>query len=461
MSRRLAVLLCVSTALLLAAVALDVTPLLRGPAPYPPEWQWGVDPKPVHAARLAPVLLCGGALLGLLWAPVDLRSRGVRGAWLLVAVLLGWGLQLALLGLEREGARAELTRRTESGSFTSYYTVATRGPGRDAADFVARHHQLLPGLRKGTPHAATHPPGPVLFYRALAVAHDRWAFLRDRVTVPVLGAALLGLLGAAAAFPVAVLGGWLSGDAAAGFRLGLLWLFVPGVALMVPQFDQALALLVAGALAALARGLAAEADVSRGWLLCVAAGFLAGAGFFVSYGAASLIVVGALGVLAAVMPAQPPVRVLRGLAVATVAALAVVLLPALWEHAPWRSLPVALSIHREQFTAPRSYLAWLVFNPLDLALFLGLPVALAGLARLGEVRAPDTRFCLGVTLGLVLLFLSGTLRGESGRILIPLMPALLVAALARPVRPARGEALLVGALLLCIDVVLRLSWRLP
>jgi hypothetical protein len=122
---------------------------------------------------------------------------------------------------------------------------------------------------------------------------------------------------------------------------------------------------------------------------------------------------------------------------------------------------VALAIHREQFTTPRSYLAWLVFNPLDLALFLGLPVALLGLVRMGQFRGADARFCLGVASGLVLLFLSGTLRGESGRILIPLMPALLVAALARPERPTRAEALLVGALLLCIDVVLRLSWQLP
>jgi hypothetical protein len=464
MSRRMVVLLCASTALLLLAVAFDASPLLRGPAPYPPEWQWELDPKAVRAARLAPALLCGVGLLGLLWAGGSGGSRSRRAGLLLAAVLLGWGLQLTLLGLEREGARAELTRRTESGSFTSYYTVATRGPGRDAADYLARHHQLLPGLRKGTPHAATHPPGPVLFYRGLALAYERSAFLRDRVTVPLLGAALLGLLGAAAAFPVAALGTWLSGDAAAGLRLGILWPFVPGVVLMVPQFDQALALLVTGALAALAAGLRREARAAVGWPACAAAGALAGAAFFISYGALSLIGVGALAVLGAVTRDRPLTRQVRGLAAFAGAAVAVALLPALWEYAPWRSLPVALAIHREQFTAPRSYLAWLVFNPWDLVVFLGLPVALVGLARLGEdagLRTADVRFALGASLGLALLLLSGTLRGESGRILVPLMPVLLAAALARPGRPTRPEALLLGTLLLCIDFVLRLSWRLP
>jgi hypothetical protein len=461
MSRRLVVLLCVSAALLLLAVASDVSPLLRGPAPYPPEWQWGFDPKPVNPTHLAPALVCGMALIGLLWASGTAGSRSVRAGLLVAAVLLGWGLQLTLLDLEREGARAELTRRTESGSFTSYYTVATRGPGRDAADFVARHHQLLPGLRKGTPHAATHPPGPVLFYRALAVAHERSAFLRDRVTVPILGAVLLGLLGAAAAFPVAALGTWLTGDAAAGLRLGVLWPLVPGVALMVPQFDQALALIVAGAVAALASGL--QRGARRMLPTCTVAGVLAGTAFFVSYGAVSLIAVGMLAVLAAVTLEQPVTRLVRGVAAFTVAALAVALLPALWEHAPWRSLPMALAIHREQFTAPRSYLTWLFFNPLDLALFLGLPVALVGVAAFGRAwrQTAQGRFRAGAALGLALLFLSGTLRGESGRILIPLLPVLLVAALVQPARPTRNEALLIGGLLLCIDVVLRLCWRLP
>src|SRR5687767_6993848 len=115
MSRRMVVLLCASTALLLLAVAFDASPLLRGPAPYPPEWQWELDPKAVRAARLAPALLCGVGLLGLLWAGGSGGSRSRRAGLLLAAVLLGWGLQLTLLGLEREGARAELTRRTESG----------------------------------------------------------------------------------------------------------------------------------------------------------------------------------------------------------------------------------------------------------------------------------------------------------------------------------------------------------
>jgi hypothetical protein len=57
-------------------------------------------------------------------------------------------------------------------------------------------------------------------------------------------------------------------------------------------------------------------------------------------------------------------------------------------------------------------------------------------------------------------------RGEVGRLWIPIMPFLLVAALEQPPgadgAPSRGRALLllVGALLLPLDLAIRAHWRL-
>jgi len=72
---------------------------------------------------------------------------------------------------------------------------------------------------------------------------------------------------------------------------------------------------------------------------------------------------------------------------------------------------------------------------------------------------------IAATTGLALLVLSGVTRGEVGRIWIPLMPFLLVAAVAEPGRgqeaaagPSRREALLLGALLVALSMVIRLSW---
>jgi hypothetical protein len=67
-----------------------------------------------------------------------------------------------------------------------------------------------------------------------------------------------------------------------------------------------------------------------------------------------------------------------------------------------------------------------------------------------------------------LLVASGLIRGEMGRILVPLMPVLLVAAVvsapsadAPEGEPSLSNALVLGTLLAATDIVLRLSWELP
>jgi len=123
--------------------------------------------------------------------------------------------------------------------------------------------------------------------------------------------------------------------------------------------------------------------------------------------------------------------------------------PALVGHHPMASLREALRIHREFFTEPRDYAVWLVFDPLDLAVFIGLPVAVSLAAA--AVRAarrliararlqPDEAFRLAAVVALLALLVSGQTRGEVGRIWIPIMPMLLVAALARPAHPDDDHA---------------------
>src|SRR5204863_5308460 len=64
-TRSRAALLAAVTLLVLVAARRDTWPLLRGPAPYPPEWQWGYAPKPAPPGRLARAVGLGGALIVL------------------------------------------------------------------------------------------------------------------------------------------------------------------------------------------------------------------------------------------------------------------------------------------------------------------------------------------------------------------------------------------------------------
>jgi hypothetical protein len=468
--------LLVVTVLALLAVVFDAPSQIRGPAPYPPEWQWELR-EGGTSGRFAVPILAAAALLGLLalsgssWAAS--RPRRAFAAIVAAAIVGGLVFSLGLLGLEPAGAFPTLAARTMSTTWSSYYTVALSPAAADPREFLDRHAELLPSLPK---HAATHPPGPVLYYRGLVAlferspsltrvllrlqGHDESQEPRPPSTRASKGAALFGALvltlcGMAAAWPVAAFAERLSGDALAGARVGVLWTLVPGPVLFVPQFDQALAAVIASASAVLVAA-AAESSSSIRIALAIAAGSLGGLALFVSYGSLVFLAIVGLAVLVVGRFSKPSMSILLVAATATVGVLAAT---AVLGYDPLASLRTALAIHRETYTRPRSYALWLGFDLLDLALFLGPPVAALFVGRL--TRSPLAR-ALGIALAL--LVLSGATRGEVGRLWIPLMPLLLVAAVAgsrgEKTGPSRSEALWLGVLLVVLDVALRVRWIL-
>jgi hypothetical protein len=478
---------------LAAAVSIpfDLLPWLRGPAPYPPEWQWGF--RAAGPARpLWGAVVLAAVLVGLLAATAARRAkrrpRAAAAGLLAVATCAGWGLQLAVLEREPSGPLRALLARALSPSITSYHRAAVEEQ-RDAVEIVRDYANLLPGLRTTAKHAATHPPGPVLFYRAaIAVcegspaltnlllggppddAQDaRVAHRRAQRAGGLLGALVLGLLGVLTLWPLALLAGALGLEALAAARVGLLWTLVPGLVVMSPALDAAIALPVTAC--ALLLTLAGRAGPwPEAAAAAAAAGILGGIALFTSYGAAAFLAIAGVAVLAALSVERR--AVVQGLVASAVAAMVALLLaffvPALLGGQPVLAMRTAMGIHRAAFTEPRSYWLWLVFDPLDLSLFVGLPIALAGLWALRRAirrglatRSLDglDRFRLALFGGVALLFLLGVVRGEVGRILIPLMPLVLLASLCDgESEPEAGEAIGLGALLAPLTLLVAAYW---
>lgn len=487
------------TVAFLLGAAGDRLSWLRGPAPYPPEWQWPL--RDVAASGpLWPAIGSALALLALLalsgTAAARTRpeqaARGLLGA----ASVVGLALPLALAALEPGGALGTIFGRVAYRTATSYYTVALSPEAADPLDFLRRHDELLPTLRKGAKHAATHPPAPVLVYRGLLAACERMPGL-TRAVLRVSGlpetnprrprpeylapARAAGVLGGVLILVACVLTGWPVAGLARGLgcgalpsaRLGVLWMLLPGPVVMLPQFDQALACLVAMCTLALARSLGATGTrPAAAWALL--AGLAGGAAVALSYGSPAFLAIGGVGVLLAARARGLPLgEGLRRCALAAAVTAAVFAAPALVGHHPIASAAEALRIHREFFTQPRDYLLWLAFDPLDLAVFLGVPVAAslvlaaARAARrlvAGAPLQPEEALRLGTLGALLVLLLSGQTRGEVGRIWIPVMPVLLVAALARPSAdgdraPSAASAVLLAAAIAPIPIALALWWR--
>jgi hypothetical protein len=486
--------------LVLMAVRFDLAPALRGPAPYPPEWQWRHRPRAL--TRVAPALPAGAALLALLaWSgqPSALR-RPRRSAAVLLggALLLGGVWPLALLESEDGGAVAHLVRRTASPGYLSYHAVAVSPAAADTRAFLRGYPQALPSLPV---HAATHPPGPVLFFRVLIAVLDDQAGVRGALdalvtracgaeadgcgpnvaalTPSARAAALAGplLLHAAAILtllPIAALAFQLTRDRLAAARVAALWPLVPGAALFLPALDPALALPVTLALVALRSSITDDTGARR-LAGAIASGLAAAVAGFLSYGSGLFLLLGA-GVMLLSLPrgtwSERRARIVAAASLAAMAVAAVFAAALAFGHDVVASAAMALAIHAEQYTARRSYGLWLVYGPIDLALFLGVPVAAgllaraaAGARRVGDWPAlvPSVRLGTATSVALLLLFLGGFVRGEVGRLLVPLMPLALLGGVLRlddAPGPEAREAVLAAVLLMAFDVVFRLNWRI-
>jgi hypothetical protein len=449
------------TAILLV---LDLPPALRGPA----SWQWGRRPLESFV---------GIAAVALIFALLALASVGIRRTWggaanrvrvpyLVAALLLVFAEMAALTAIE-PGGLANLPRRVLDPAFTSYHTIA-----RDVDDVGGFLGDYAQRQRSFPVHGPSQPPGRVLFFHvvnewasapgrtaALLAAGERLggvppgpAGTTDGQRAGALAAAwLLLLLGPLAIVPLVVLvGGRCNPDGVAAAVL--LYGSVPSLMLFTPETDHLLLLLVLTAAACLVE---AMRHATRPWALALAfaSGLFAGGAVFVSLTAAAAIFAWALALAGMLVLAArrgtPMPRPGRSvvLAVGAVAGFAVVPVIAAVAGLDWPAVAreCFAAAHRVQAQVHgRDYATWVRWNLWDFALFLGPPLVFAWLARVpAEIRVFRDRsaspleipFGAALSAAVVVLDVSGTILGETGRIWMFLMP-LAVAAAAGTTAPA-------------------------
>ncbi len=441
--------------LAIAAAWLQVSGF-NGPA----EWRWayrslGLAPLPACAALLAASVL----ILLLRYGPTVRRGA----ASLAIA---GYAFSLSVVAAQPAGFERVVSVLSSRHSFSYLYDAALAPPAPLLlADFPAQTANL-------SMHSRTHPPGILLAIRGLdriaralgpagllaarlpRKAEDAMdaeiARARERgkpaparppsAFTAVLLAFLLPAAAAATALPLhslALVWG-LRPDHA---RLtAALWLTLPAATLFTPSIDQALALV--GVTAAAFAAVGGEANPKRVAVSCLAAGFVSALGCLVSYGL--LVLVPFVAWIAFSTPNDDAWlsarRLSRPAMVAAGFALPWLALMFFGAYDPWSAFRTAISAHREMAVATRSYATWLAANPYDFALFTGPAVAVLGafgLAARGDKAL--RRGLLGGAALLGLLWLSGSVRGEVGRIWLFAMPFVALAA-AAAVQALSGES---------------------
>ena len=427
-------------ALLTAAFLFDWWSALRGGY----GWRWPyVQPELSRLPRLLP------ALLTLVIYGLGLRGLWQRPGWLFLpwCFLGAFALPIALLywwGHPLE----QLFARTLSGMTTGGFAVATHI--QNPAQTLAQWPALMPGWEAVSSHMAVSPPAwPLLYYYLMhwleGVPALSWAagmavrpFLCHDVPVMELSNAQLAAswLGIAAplwvaltVFPLYGLTRQVAGAGAARWAAAW-WPIIPSLAMFLGSLNSPYPLLATGLMWLLWAGLVEPRPARAAIWLILAGGFTA-VTLFVSFAFVPFLLLAGLlawivqekraGETWAQMAKRP---FLSGLF------FGLGLLLILAAYTLWTGhtiLDIWQSTTLYHFALERPYWPWLWLHAWDFIIFFGpTAFALFLLTLFSRPAAPASRLALALSLMLLIVLVSGTARGETGRIWSIFMPVALV-----------------------------------
>ncbi len=476
---RVIALLSVITLLFCFLLVTDLLPWLRGDVPWLPgdtAWRW-----PYALPRWGWVIPCilGVALytVGAIRMLATVSDEPRYPVRLILWAFVG-GVLLPLLLLTLEDSPLFLLFSRSASTVTGGYQFASTlvtdlsYPLRHWTDFVNSYREQNPlgGI-------ALAPPGLVVvdysfqkFFDAFPpLAHTFGALLRplecqnmlmmtwsDAQFASAWPQLFMPLWTALAVAPLYKLGTVLFNHRVAGMAV-LLWPLVPGLNMFAPRFNTFYALMAVVLLVMLWRGLDQKRPV---WI--VAAGFVMSVGTFINLSVVPLgLLCGLLIMGHWLMTARQANRIgsliqnlaLYGLGVSSIwliyTGLTGVTLIDIYQ--------LGLSLH---FHLDRPYLPWLFMHAYDTFLFIGLPIAGLSIWRIISVRGwtPANVFAVATGLTLIIMVLSGTARGETGRVWLFFAPCwLLLAAdwMTRfSLRQQRQIFMLEAVVLVCMAAVL-------
>ncbi|MFO8079115.1 MAG: hypothetical protein R6V07_02310 [Armatimonadota bacterium] len=497
----------IAQAVLVAALAAWVLVLQR-PIGWPSEWSIPVI-GPVYPLNflLPPVLtLLGfGGLLAHLWRAMRREKIGSHRRALAWTIALGlaigaWSLQVALWSVAPDSVErmaAVQLSDVSTGYLGEAFTI------RDLGDYMRGYADEMPNKPE---HVATHPPGAVLFFYGVRKLGSTFPALRRSALIAsstAVGVSIEELGAEVVAHPTTR---WLGSDGLATAIIAS-WLLGAAGALMPPVVFAALravagterALAVAAVLAltpsmlfyfptlvmlvALASTLmmAALAATCRHPAWGVVAGLIAAAALFVSLGAMALVALGGIFLLlrAARQAGQSGDTAwtdTRSAAVPVLGFGAGVLAGlGLWYAAGVDAAGVfsqGLGAHSSitGLASYRSYAVWVWMNLVEFAVFMGLPLTVLAAASVPRMistlretssRALVAYFGTAALLTLLMLDLSGVVKGETGRLWLFFVPWLAAAAAPGLVDRGGGRwRLLVATCALTALQLLLMAWTM-
>lgn len=435
-ARRMAYLIGGAAAALALILAFDLVPFLRGDF----GWRWPY--VPVAIGRVLPLALM---LILYLAGLIPLLRAGRRGLpvvlWSFAGALL---IPLAVIAARADDVLFALLARTASGITTGPHLASAEIDW--AGGVWAGWLDVMAGFEGRSVHVLLSPPGLPLFHALINGAFDALPALADPLQWTLLPyqchnyallrytpgqwaglwwGILMPLWAALSVVPLYGLACRLAGGRAAALAVSG-WPLVPALALFAPVWNTFYPLIALLAFWVFDAGLA-RGPLHRGGLVrMMGAGLLVGLLTFANFSIVPLV--GLFGFYTALHRfGTPPGRAwaLRVI-VGAWFGLGLVLPWALFWLAggltPFDLLAFAMDEH---LSLDRPYLPWLWLHTWEWALLGGLPFIVVWI--IGAARA-RRGLGLALLLTLIVLVLSGTARGETGRVWLFFVPFALIAA---------------------------------
>jgi len=234
------------------SIAFDLSPYLRGPAPYPPDWRWSYLFINTFSKLWFPLTIAV-SILFVVYITEEMQLKTIfknKFIALIVLVLLSLLFQLSVIYFSRAGLGVLLHRIIDP-NLNGYFTTSLHI--KNITIFLKNYSQ---NVLSYSMHAQGHPPGAILFFyfinsifkllpslnintlninhkdvdliwKSLSVYQKETA-LFSSIFIPVLSSLVL--------IPLYFVGELLYG-ARAGLRASYLYIFVPSVVLFIPIND--------------------------------------------------------------------------------------------------------------------------------------------------------------------------------------------------------------------------------
>lgn len=431
-------------------IGFDVSSYLRGPAPYPPDWQWSYLFINTLSRIWFPLIII--FLIFILFLFFDNKKQAFiqknEKRIIFLLIFISFIFQFSVLFFGRSGINV-LIHRIINPDLNGYFTASLNID--DIFNFLKNYNDNVLSLPM---HAKGHPPGAVLFFYFLNSFFKFFTFLFPLVEelspshtdvfvvwkslasyeklTAIISSLIIPFLASLTIYPLYFLAKKLY-DTKIALRSIFLYIFIPGVVLFTPINDVFLSIFPLTSLLFLIKGLREEDKY-----FLIISGLIFFLGIFFSL---SLLPLGLVFLVLFISEKfiRSCSRLLSIVPKGLFFILGFLLTPILlFIFFDFNFLEVTQTL-MSGLPPFREYYVWIFYNLYDFFVFVGIPVLIVFVLMLKKIvqdmvqndkrkktSAKVDFLFLGFVLMLFILNFSGAVRGEVGRIWIPFMPFLIL-----------------------------------